>query len=143
MTRRFQFSIRSLLAATLFIAAGLGVMVPKFGWQAGAAAVAITIAITVASIVLLCEGGRASRAFAVGALIPNVMMLAAVTVRVIWGFSNGEGYSSAVRWDSIEMEGMVLANQRKVFAISWGLSLGMGLFAVAFRQFVSGADADS
>lgn len=143
MTKRFQFSIRSLLAGTLSIAAALSIMMPRFGWQAGAAAVAMTIAITVASIVMLCEGGKTHRAFAVGALVPNTIMVAAVAMRVIWGFSNGEGYSSAVRWESIEMEGIMLANQRKIFAISWGLSVVMGLFAVAFRWFVGVANGDS
>jgi hypothetical protein len=136
MSRRFQFSVRSLLAATLFMAAAVGLMVPKFDWQAGAAAIAMTIAITVASIILLCDGGPASRAFAIGALVPNSIMLAMVTMRITLNFSNGEGYSSAVRWESIEFEGIMFANQRKVFAIAWGLSLAMGLFAVAFRRLI-------
>jgi hypothetical protein len=115
-------------------------MVPGFGWQAGAAAIVMTVAITVASIVLVCEGGKTSRAFAVGALVPNTMMLVPVAVRIIWGFTNGEGYSSAVRWESIEMEGTMFANQRKIFAMAWGLSLVMGLFAVAFQWLIGGTN---
>ncbi|HEV3343035.1 MAG TPA: hypothetical protein VG125_21855 [Pirellulales bacterium] len=119
--------------------AGLAILAAQpFAWQPGAAAVAMTIAIMVATIVTLCEGGKNSRAFAIGVMVPNAILFVMVFMRIVYHFTDGEGYMAAVRWYSLEQEAIAFANQRKVFAIAWGLSLVMGLFAVAFRWLIGG-----
>lgn len=131
---RFQFSLRTMLAAVAAMGIGAALWVAEPSWQLGAFEAVFVTWFLAIPLMFIARSSGAARAWWIGIAVESVFATASHTIAAcsafsIWG--NVSDYPLQSQPDSLQWFGLRMAELFHPLLASWSLAPVVGLLCVA------------
>jgi hypothetical protein len=133
----FQYSLRTMLAVTAFLAVSCSLLFASPGWVRVAGALCLTLILPAMLTVLLVYGRGYVRTFCIGAVFPSGITLLSTAVILAY-ITFAIAFNTARIWQALGTLEDVGYSPAIFVGISWGLSVLVGLIGVGVRWSIEG-----